>query len=43
MRTPAAARTMAKPRGGGAMTDCGDDAHAVGGEDNGKAVGGGGQ
>ena len=41
MRTPAAARTTAKPRGGGAMTDCGD-AHAGGGEDNGEAVGGGG-
>ena len=40
MRTPAAARTTAKPRGGGAMTDCGD-AHAGGGEDNGEAVGGG--
>ena len=37
MRTPAAARTTAKPWvGGRAMTVCGD-AHAGGGEDNGEA------
>ena len=36
MRTPAAARTTAKPWVGGVMTDCGD-AHASGGENNSEA------